>query len=166
MVYRITVNGKRKYTEVLIKEYSLEADNLAREEIIRHFLDDEGAENVNIETTPEEVRRFCKEGTYRGLVRCVEKDAFDVEAERGRRQLAEDGVAVKRKNYVFNFETDRFYVPEDKAFEAETRFQKKIPGWPIVLIVTVAGLAALAGAIFLLPDIIQFIDNFAGKMGF
>ena len=62
MVYRITVDGKRKYTEAPIKEYSLEADNLAREEIIRHFLDDEGAENVNIETTPEEVRRFCKEG--------------------------------------------------------------------------------------------------------
>lgn len=121
---------------------------------------------LGLERNPS-VRSSLRRGsTYRGLVRCVEKDAFDVEAERERRQLAEDGVAVKRKNYVFNFETDRFYVPEDKAFEAETRFQKKIPGWPIVLIVTVAGLAALAGAIFLLPDIIQFIDNFAGKMGF
>lgn len=34
MVYRITADGKRKYAEVPIKEYSLEADNLAREEII------------------------------------------------------------------------------------------------------------------------------------
>ena len=30
MVYRITVDGKRKYAEAPIREYSLEADNLAR----------------------------------------------------------------------------------------------------------------------------------------
>lgn len=62
MVYRIIVDGKRKYVESSIKEYSLEADNLAREGIIRHYLDDEGAKDVRIETTPEEVRRFCEEG--------------------------------------------------------------------------------------------------------
>ena len=61
MIYRITVDEKRKYAESPIREYSIKADNLAREEIIRHFLDDEGAKDVRIETTPEEVRRFCKE---------------------------------------------------------------------------------------------------------
>ena len=62
MTYRITVDGKRKYAEVSIVEYSIEADNMAREGIIRHFLDDESANDVRIETTPEEVRRFCEEG--------------------------------------------------------------------------------------------------------
>ena len=57
MVYHITVDGKRKYVEAPIKEYSLETDNLAREVIIRHYLDDEGAKDVRIETTPEEARR-------------------------------------------------------------------------------------------------------------
>ena len=61
MVYRITVDGKKKYVEATIKEYSLEADNMAREEIIRHYLEDEGARDVRIETTPEEVRGFCEE---------------------------------------------------------------------------------------------------------
>ncbi len=62
MVYRITVDGERKYADVFIREYCLEADNLAREEIIRRFLEDEGAEEVRIETKPEEVRRCCEEG--------------------------------------------------------------------------------------------------------
>lgn len=62
MVYRITVDGKREYSETPIKKYTLEADNFAREEIIRHFLDDEGAKVVRIETTPEEVRGFFGEG--------------------------------------------------------------------------------------------------------
>ena len=62
MVYRIIVDGKRKYAEVPTRGYSLEAHNLAREKIIRHYLDDEGAKDVTIETTPEEVRRYCREG--------------------------------------------------------------------------------------------------------
>ena len=61
MVYRITVDGKKKYVEATIKEYSLETDNMAREEIIRHYLKDECARDVRIETTPEEVRGFCEE---------------------------------------------------------------------------------------------------------
>ena len=43
MVYRIIADGKRKYAEVPVRKYSTEADNFAREEIIRHLLDDEGA---------------------------------------------------------------------------------------------------------------------------
>ena len=61
MVYRIIADGKRKYAEATVRKYSTEADNFAREEIIRHLLDDEGASDVWIETTPEEVRRFCEE---------------------------------------------------------------------------------------------------------
>lgn len=62
MVYRITVDGEMKYSDAPVGEYSLEADNLAREEIIRHFLDYEGAKDVVIETTPEEVQRSYLDG--------------------------------------------------------------------------------------------------------
>ncbi len=61
MVYGIIVDGKRKCVKLSIEKYSLEADNLAREEIIRHFLEDEDAKEVRIETRPEEVRNFCEE---------------------------------------------------------------------------------------------------------
>ena len=60
MVYRIIVDGKRKYAEALVKEYSLEADNLAREEIIRHYLDDEDAKEVLFDTTVEEAASIHK----------------------------------------------------------------------------------------------------------
>ena len=58
MIYRITVDGKRKYAEALIQKYSLEADNLAREEIIRHYLEEENAVEVFFDTTPNEVREI------------------------------------------------------------------------------------------------------------
>ena len=60
MIYRIIVDGIRKDAYAKIEKYSLEADNLAREAIIRHYLDEAGAGNVVIETTPDEVRRLCE----------------------------------------------------------------------------------------------------------
>lgn len=58
MVYRITVDGKRKYAEAAIKEYSLETDNLAREKIIRHFLDERNAQEVVFDTSHDEAREI------------------------------------------------------------------------------------------------------------
>ncbi|MBR2187203.1 MAG: PHP domain-containing protein [Lachnospiraceae bacterium] len=52
MIYRINVDGKGKYVEAPVREYSREADNLEREKIIKHYLDDEGAGTVTIETAP------------------------------------------------------------------------------------------------------------------
>ena len=57
MQYQVVVDGKRIKVEIPIKKYSLEADNHAREQIIRYYLDEMGAQNVIIETTADEVRR-------------------------------------------------------------------------------------------------------------
>ena len=48
MIYRIYVDGKEKEAEVRFKKYSREADNRAREEIIRHYLEEEAAAEVRI----------------------------------------------------------------------------------------------------------------------
>ncbi|MCR5331202.1 MAG: hypothetical protein K6E62_08435 [Lachnospiraceae bacterium] len=61
MQYQVIVDGKMAKTEIPIKKYSREADNTAREQIIRHYLDEMGAQNVVIETTSDEVRRYCEE---------------------------------------------------------------------------------------------------------
>ncbi len=55
MVYRIVVDGKEMYAAADVRNSSLEADNMAREEIIRHYLDDEGAKEVFIDVRIEEV---------------------------------------------------------------------------------------------------------------
>ncbi len=56
MIYRISVDGERKYAEASIRKYSIEADNLAREEIIRHYLEEVNAVEVIIDTTIDEAR--------------------------------------------------------------------------------------------------------------
>ena len=61
MIYQAIVDGKSVDVEAPINHYSLENDNKIREKIIHHYLDDEGARNVVIITTAEEVRNYCKE---------------------------------------------------------------------------------------------------------
>ncbi|MCR5847621.1 MAG: hypothetical protein K6G75_05830 [Lachnospiraceae bacterium] len=51
MVYRINVDGKIKYEEVVMNGYSLEEDNANRKKIINYFLDSEGAKEVTFEET-------------------------------------------------------------------------------------------------------------------
>ena len=55
MVYRIIVDGKEKYVVANVRDNSLKADNMAREKIIRHYLDEKGAKEVVVEARVEEV---------------------------------------------------------------------------------------------------------------
>ena len=60
MQYQVIVDGEMAKEEIQIKKYCFESDNIAREQIIRHYLDELGAKNVVIETTSDEVRRYCE----------------------------------------------------------------------------------------------------------
>lgn len=58
MVYRILVDDKELSVRKQAADHSREADNLAREEIIRQYLDDEGAKDVRILSATEEDERW------------------------------------------------------------------------------------------------------------
>ncbi len=48
MIYKILVDGQERITKKQIPTLSREADNKAREEIIKHYLDTEDAREVQI----------------------------------------------------------------------------------------------------------------------
>ena len=54
MIYRIIVDGKELSVRKQMADHSREADNTAREEIIRQYLDEEGATDVKILSATEE----------------------------------------------------------------------------------------------------------------
>ena len=56
MNYRILVDGQERVIKMQIPAHNLEADNKAREEIIKHYLDTEDASEVLIiEACEEEI---------------------------------------------------------------------------------------------------------------
>ncbi len=46
MIYKVLIDGKEVFVNKKLTDGRREMDNIAREEIIRHYLEDEGAEEV------------------------------------------------------------------------------------------------------------------------
>jgi len=114
------------------------------------------------------IRSALKHGRkYRGLVRCVEKDEFDALEQKKKEEIWDTLSESEKKNYkpaefVFDLSKNHFYIPEEKNYQAERRFLKKGTGIVTLLIITVLSLIALFVALFFLPDILQYINNFVG----
>lgn len=64
---------------------------------------------------------------------------------------------------VIDFETARFYIPEELKYKAEVRYARKGTDFVAFGICVVIFIAAAFAAIFLIPDLIQLIDNFIGS---
>ncbi len=63
---------------------------------------------------------------------------------------------------VIDFETARFYIPEELRYKAEIRYARKGTDFISFGICVVIFIAAAFAAIYLIPDLIQLIDNFIG----
>jgi len=102
---------------------------------------------------------------YKGLVFCPAKDEYDTTAVRANleaRASGSPGAAMKK--YRYDFERDRFYIPEDVSFTAERKFEKKGSRLPVAILVSIVTAIGMFIALLLLPDILTFIDNFIGMM--
>ena len=63
---------------------------------------------------------------------------------------------------AFDFSTDRFYMPEEKAFSTLSRFDKKGSNPMIFAAVTLACVVLASVCCRFFPELLQFIDNFLG----
>ena len=70
----------------------------------------------------------------------------------------------KRYAYKINYETDTFYIPKEDSYAADVRYDKKGSGLISVLIVAGLSLVVAAFIIFMLPEMLQMLDNFVGMM--
>lgn len=80
---------------------------------------------------------------------------------------SEDGEAVEPKKTrsghdVVDFETARFYIPEDLRYKAEVRYARKGTDFVSFGICIIVFIAAAFFAIFVIPELLQLIDNFIG----
>ncbi len=63
-------------------------------------------------------------------------------------------------NGTIDFLTAEFYIPEEKKYRAEIRYAGKGTGFVDFVICVVILAAAAFAALYLIPDLIQLIDNF------
>ena len=99
-------------------------------------------------------------------IRCVEEDEFLDEIVKKREQYEEkhkdDPKAPKYKELSFkrDVKTMHFYVPEDKKYTIDVKYDAKGANWVSIILVAAISIAACAFLSFALPELIKMVDNF------
>lgn len=109
------------------------------------------------------VRSSLRSGhTLRRVVKCVEEEEYYASLEQKQQEAEAAGQKFKSIPFKMDFETAHFYVPEELKYTAEIKFEKKGTNWLTVAGVFVVSLLLMIGVFWILPDILQMIDNFLG----
>ncbi len=99
------------------------------------------------------------------IIRCVEKEEYDRQVETARETyMAEHGndEGFFMPSYRINFETDRFYIPDEEHYRADIRYDNRGSGWRSFILVCIIAVVGAALVCFLLPDMLQLVDNMIG----
>lgn len=117
------------------------------------------------------IRYAIRRGTvYKDTICCPDEEEYRKELEQRRgvfyAKVSAGEYPAKSKFKVipfkYDFETAKFYIPENKIFEAEEKFKGKSVPLFLLIILTVTMIAALYVTIAFLPDILMLINNFVG----
>lgn len=114
------------------------------------------------------VRGALRSGSLSKIVKCAQKVAYDEQIAQKKAEYEQnatkDSPAFVSVPYKINYETDAFYIPKEDSYAADVRYDKKGSGWIAVLVVAVLSLVVAAFIIFILPEMLQMLDNFIGMM--
>ena len=105
-------------------------------------------------------------GTLWRWARCREEDEFFAEMAKKREEFEKlhEGEAKPPKFKELGFKRDcktmHFYLPEEKKYAAEIKFDKKGFKWSGVVIVGIFAIILAVFLCYMLPDVIKYLDNF------
>ncbi len=109
-------------------------------------------------------------GSLSRLVRCVEEDQFLAAAaeERAAFEEAHKNDSKKPKYKPPQFRRDcntmHFYIPEEKKYTADIRFDNKGANFGSVILICIGALLICMLLCYILPDMIKMVDNFISVM--
>lgn len=99
------------------------------------------------------------------VVKCVEKEAFEADVAKMREaHIAKNGndKGFIEPKYNIDFNTAHFYIPDEEHYAADIRFDHKGSGWRAFLLVIIVTTIIAVLVCFLLPDMVQLVDNLIG----
>ncbi len=99
------------------------------------------------------------------IVHCVEKEQYQKQVDAAREAYitehgSEEGFFMPE--YRMDVKNDHFYIPDEEHYRAEIRFENRGSGWRAFILVCIVAVVAAALICFLLPDMIQLVDNMIG----
>lgn len=110
-------------------------------------------------------------GTLSRWVRCVEEDEFLIEINKKREEFDElhkndeKPPKFKAPEFIRDCNTMHFYIPKDKTYAAEVKFDSRGTNIGSVIFVSVAAIVICIFACYIVPDAIKLVDNFITVVG-
>ena len=119
------------------------------------------------------IRNALRKGnTLRCVVRCREEEEYDrkmLEAELEHEQKRRTDKSLPkfvRKPYAVDADADHFYIPEEKKYQADLRFDKKGTTWLQIIGIVIVLTIVFCALMLVIPEILQLIDSLAGMFDF
>lgn len=105
-------------------------------------------------------------GTLSRWVRCVEEDEYMEKMESAKQEFDELHQNDKKPpkftypEFKRDCNTMHFYIPEEKKYAAEIKFDDKGANWFAVILIAIVAIVICLFVCYILPDVLKFIDNF------
>lgn len=104
-------------------------------------------------------------GVLSRVVHCVEKEKHEADMAAAREAYAAkvgSAEGFAGEPFKLDLNTAHFYIPDEEHYAAEVRFEQKGSGWRAFLLVLVVAIVGAALVCWLLPDMLQLLDNMIG----
>lgn len=114
------------------------------------------------------LRYSVKKGTaLRRFVICKEEEEYDAQCQKKAEEYAkmrEENPKLSKyfspKPFKIDPDAHHFYIPEDKKYAAEVRFEQKGNATVGAIILGAVALVVLAALVIFLPDLLKMLDEF------
>ena len=101
----------------------------------------------------------------RSVVVCVEEEQYNEKMNAEREAVEREGRSFSEIPYVVDPYKDHFYIPEEKKYKADMKFNKRGTGWGGFVIISVLTVVLAIILLFTVPKILDFVDAFVGAAG-
>ncbi len=115
------------------------------------------------------IRRALRKGnTLRCVVRCREEEEHKRAMERAEseheKEREKDPSLPKfiPNTYTVDPDADHFYIPEEKKYQADMRFDKKGTTWLAFIGIIIVSVILFCALMLVIPEILELIDALAG----
>ena len=116
------------------------------------------------------IRNALKKGnTLRCVVKCREEEEHIRAMERARQEhekLRESDPSLPEfipNTYIVDPDADHFYIPEDKKYQADMRFDKRGTTWLAFIGVIIVSFILFCALMLVIPEILELINKLAGS---
>lgn len=111
------------------------------------------------------IRSSIKRGRiFKGWVKCVEEEEYLAEMQKKREEYEanpeKSKSAFKMQPFKINVDTMHFYIPEEKQYKAEVKFNGRGSNIVTFIFVAIVALALCVLTIRFLPELLRMLDNF------